>query len=321
MSAKLSLINTDLHKTECKKPWEKQNISSHLEARKIINVNFPELKIDQVNLLGEGWDNTTWLVNGHLCFRFPKHEEAATLLLNEIKVLSQSLELNLNIPSPGHICMSPKQFEYPFYAHSFIDGITADKANLSPIERSCIAKPLAIFLKKLHTYPIDSCLTEGINYDQIGRLDVKPRFAQVKDRLEYLYKHKVFTNSFEMVDIYEQHINTIIPKHFVLGHGDLYAKHLIISKAKELVGVIDWGDSELLHPAVDLAIVYQFLPKEAHQKFWDIYGTVDSNSLELAKLRAIYSSVTISWYAHQVQDTSLMKEGILSLRMILKSLQ
>ncbi|MDC0534445.1 aminoglycoside phosphotransferase family protein [Francisellaceae bacterium] len=321
MSAKLNHINLNSHNIECKKPWEKQNISSHSEARKIINVNLPKFKIDDIRLLGEGWDNTTWLVNGHLCFRFPKHEEAAALLLNEVKVLSQSLELTLNIPSPAYICLSPKQFEYPFYAHSLIGGTTADKANLSLEERFCTAKPLAVFLKKLHTYSVDSCLAKGIGYDQIGRLNVKARFAQVKDRLEYLLRHEIFTNFCEIIDFYEQHMNTISPKNFVLGHGDLYAKHLIIRKTKELVGVIDWGDSELLHPAVDLAIVYQFLPEEAHQMFWDIYGKVDNNTHVLAKLRAIYSSVTISWYAHQVQDISLMKEGILGLKMILKNIQ
>ena len=303
-----------------KKPWEEKNISSCMEAMKIINVNFPTLKIEHINLLGEGWDNTTWLVNNHMCFRFPKHVEAATLLLNEIKVLSQNLDLNLNIPSPEHICLSPKQFEFPFYAHNFIDGITADKGNLSPDKRSGIANQLAIFLKKLHAYPIDNCLSVGINYDQIGRLDIKPRFEQVKERLEYLYKNNVFTNSFEMINFYEQNINTIIPKRFVLGHGDLYAKHLVINNINRLVGIIDWGDSELLHPAVDLAIVYQFLPREAHEMFWNSYGTIDSDTHILAKLRAIYSSVTISWYSHQVQDTSLTKEGIFSLQMILESL-
>lgn len=76
------------------------------------------------------------------------------------------------------------------------------------------------------------------------------------------------------------------------------------------------GDSELIHPAIDLAIVYQYLLKEAHLIFWNIYGKVEDNIHIIAILRAIYSSVTITWYAHQVSDISLLNEGILSLKMI-----
>ena len=189
------------------------------------------------------------------------------------------------------------------------------------IERRSIAEPLAIFLKVLHARSIDKCLLAGIKYDQICRLNVKSKYLEVKDRLEYLLMHSVFTCADAIIDFYQKHINTVVPNNFVLAHGDLYAKHLIVNKNKQLVGSIDWGDSELLHPAIDLAIVYQFLPKEAHQQFWDVYGVVGSNTHTLAILRAIYSSVTISWYAHQVNDMSLMREGILSLHMINESLK
>ncbi len=68
-----------------------------------------------------------------------------------------------------------------------------------------------------------------------------------------------------------------------------------------------------MSPAVDLRMVYQFLPQSAQQVFWDEYGLVSEQIQQAAKLGAIYSSITIVWYAHQVGDQSLLTEGLTGL--------
>ncbi len=71
------------------RPWESKNITSADHAAEIINANVPNIEINDIKLLGEGWDNTTWIINNGSCFRFPKHEQAARLLSNEINILSK----------------------------------------------------------------------------------------------------------------------------------------------------------------------------------------------------------------------------------------
>ena len=302
------------------KPWENKNILSADHAREIININIPEINIDSIRLLGQGWDNTTWLVNENLCVRFPKHNQAAMLLTNEIRVLSKCIKTNLFVPVPKYICLSPSLFQYPFYCHDFIDGLTADRANLSRANRIQIVEKLAHFLKDLHNTPIDKCISIGIHCDEVCRLNFKNIYAEISDRIEYLEKRNLLPNNLNIKKFYKKNMNVNIPDFVTLCHGDLYAKHLIIDNDKSLCGIIDWGDSELLHPAIDLAIVYQFLPKESHLEFWNIYGNVENEIHIIAILRAIYSSVTISWYAHQVNDKCLFDEGILSLQMINETL-
>ena len=111
-----------------------------------------------------------------------------------------------------------------------------------------------------------------------------------------------------------------VPEHYVLAHGDLYARHLLLDEDRKLTGIIDWGDSELIHPAVDLAIVYLFLPKSSHDMFWHIYGDVDQQTHTLAMLRAIFSLVTTCWYSHQISDESLLSESLIGLEMLRDSL-
>ncbi|BCD90045.1 hypothetical protein fh0823_01840 [Francisella halioticida] len=75
------------------KPWQNKSIKSSSHATEIINTNLPNIKINTINLLGEGWDNITWIINDNLCFRFPKHVAASKLLLNEINVLSKCIKI------------------------------------------------------------------------------------------------------------------------------------------------------------------------------------------------------------------------------------
>ncbi|MFC4891936.1 aminoglycoside phosphotransferase family protein [Pseudofrancisella aestuarii] len=298
------------------KPWENKNILSANHAKEIINNNFPKICIKSIKLLGEGWDNTTWIINDNLCFRFPKHEEAAKLLTNEIKVLSQLIKTNISLPIPKNVCLAPKSFNYPFYYHDYINGVTSDRANLTSNERMLLVVKLASFLKELHSFPLDKCISLGIEYDQINRLNFKDRYLEFKERLEYLINRNVLSNDLNIKKFYESNMDISIPDFATLCHGDLYAKHLIIDSNKDLHGIIDWGDSGLLHPAIDLAIVYQFLPKKAHSLFWSVYGDVENHTHTIAILRAIYSSTTIAWYAHQISDKYLFDEGILGLQMI-----
>ncbi|AXA33848.1 phosphotransferase family protein [Francisella adeliensis] len=298
------------------KPWEYKNIISADHAAGIINANIPNIEINDIKLLGEGWDNTTWIVNNNLCFRFPKHDEAAILLSNEINILSKCIRSKqIRVPYPKYICSSPKLFEYNFYAHDYISGLTADNSKLNRNDRINIAENLAIFLKELHNFPIDKCVELGIKKDQSDRLGFKRRYLELKERIDYLIGNNLLGDCSKIEHFYINNMNINISDIVRLCHGDLYAKHLIIDN-KNLYGVIDWGDSELIHPAIDLAIVYQYLPKEAHSIFWNIYGEVENSIHTIAILRAIYSSVTITWYAHQVSDISLLNEGTLSLKMI-----
>ncbi|MED7789047.1 aminoglycoside phosphotransferase family protein [Francisella sp. 19X1-34] len=298
------------------RPWENKNIKSANHAAEIININFPDIEIKNIKLLGQGWDNTTWIVNKNLCFRFPKHKRAERLLSNEINILSNCIRSEcINTPYPKYICSSPKSFEYIFYAHDYISGLTGDIAKLNRSNRIFIAKKLAIFLKELHSTPIEKCISFGIKRDQMNRLGFRYRYEEFKKRIDFLINKNLLNGYPKIESFYKENMDITIPEDIRLCHGDLYSKHLIIHN-NDLSGIIDWGDSELIHPAIDLAIVYQYLPKETHSIFWNIYGEVENNIHTIAILRAIYSSVTICWYAHQVGDISLLNEGIISLDMI-----
>lgn len=294
-------------------PWEQTKPLTAANVERILRDNFAQLFIHSLSMLGEGWDNTTWLINNELVFRLPKHQQAATLIINEMRVLSHLPDLSVNVPTPLYPCYEPNGFPYAFYGHPLITGQTADRCQLTQVERHQLTIPIAQFLKTLHAFSIHRAEKLDIGYDRLGRVAIRERFGKVKERLSYLAYHNVIESAQPFLAQYQRYIDLEIPNVWVLAHGDFYARHLILDEHRRLTGVIDWGDSELIHPAVDLAIVYQFLPLESHQIFWREYGSVSETTKTIAKLRAIYSATTIAWYAHHIKDNMLLEENVKAL--------
>jgi aminoglycoside phosphotransferase (APT) family kinase protein len=77
--------------------------------------------------------------------------------------------------------------------------------------------------------------------------------------------------------------------------------------------VIDWGDIHLGDPAGDLAIAPGFLPPTAHAPFRQAYGLVDADTWQVARLRALWHSLTVLVYGDEVGDADLVREGHVAL--------
>lgn len=298
-------------------PWQQETALLNKSVKSIIQLNIPELKLASISQIGEGWDNTAWLINGIWVFRFPKHKDAVKLLLNEINLLPQLTQLQpIQIPAPKYIILFPKGFAYPFYAYPYLSGETAERTALSESLRVQLAKPLGRFLKKLHSFPLAKAKSLNIKYDQLGRADVKKRLALTKPPLQYLADRQLIDQPAMYLQYFERFLDFDFPEHWVLGHGDFDARHIVLDQNKQLTAVLDWGNSELLHAAVDLRVVYQFLPAQSHDTFWQAYGAVDETTRTLAKLCAIHSAVIIAWYASEIADKDLLRESLGSLHLL-----
>lgn len=297
--------------------WRNDYPLTDEKIRHILHEQFPELKVEVVYACGEGWDNTTWKINEEWLFRFPKHSDAELLIKNEINVLPAFSFLPVATPLPQWIGKPSDQFPLVFYGHRFLIGETADRYELNEHDRILLAKPLAVFLKTLHQASIKSLH----NIQIPPRVDPLFRLDRVESSFDYLVKQNILKANESIVDFFKAHYEQKISETLVLAHGDFYARHLLLNQQKQLNAVIDWGDSCLAHPAIDLSIVYQFLPKKSHFIFWDTYGAVDEETKLLASLRAIHYALTLTWYSHCIQDQALFREGLYAIENIRHSIK
>lgn len=279
-------------------------------ARKMIERQFSELAPVEIKCIGEGWDNKVFLVNEKYIFRFPHRKIAATLIERENSVLKhlQSI-LNLKIPNPIYIGMPNADYPYHIQGYQIIDGVSGCHAALTLSERISSIKKLAIFLKKLHSIHEKQAREIGADYQVFDRMDVNGTINNFTERVDKINIRKIASIDLQVFNQEIQIAKAIkLPVTKVLVHGDLYCRHLMFDKS-ELVGIIDWGDVGINNPAVDLSVIFSFYPESCHGTFFDIYGSVDSQTLTYARFLGLYSAMTIMLYGHDINDTQLVHEA------------
>lgn len=131
--------------------WSPEVVVEEALARRLIREQFPDVEAQSLQLLGQGWDNTVWLVDERWTFRFPRKAFAIPGLENEIAYLPQLVPLlPLPIPNPTFIGRPSERFDWPFYGAPYLPGRELAEAQLDDEERVGLARPLAEFLRTLH---------------------------------------------------------------------------------------------------------------------------------------------------------------------------
>jgi aminoglycoside phosphotransferase (APT) family kinase protein len=108
------------------------------------------------------------------------------------------------------------------------------------------------------------------------------------------------------------------PARAVPVHGDLLEGHVLVDDARRVCGVIDWGDVHAGDPALDLAILYGFFPAAARGEFLRVYGDVDARTARMARLRAAFSAISSTIYAHSIGDAEFVPAGLTAMRRVLE---
>jgi aminoglycoside phosphotransferase (APT) family kinase protein len=298
------------------KMWDANIEFSPEQARRLIERQFPALAQTQFALLGTGWDNSAFLVDDHLVFRFPRREVAVSLIEREIRILPLlAPHLPLPIPAPVFIGKPDAEYPYPFAGYERIPGTTACRLIWSDAERARNAAPLARFLADLHRIPIERETLLWAPGDDIGRADLTKRVPMVQERLHAIAPTLHGIDVRRLLDLLDRLMTT--PPHTeppCWVHGDLYSRHLLVDEAHLVCGVIDWGDVHLGDPALDLSIAFSFLAPEARPAFRQAYGPIDEAAWDRARFRALHYGVMLTWYGGEIGDDALQAVGEFALR-------
>lgn len=292
------------------RPWTAERDVSAEEARALIEEQFPELRPARIELLGVGWDNTAYRVDGTLVFRFPRREIAVEPIRTESRVLRVIAELlPLPIPVPEFLGEPSEDYPWPFAGYRWIAGETACRARPDGAQRAHAARPLAEFLRALHAVPLDTAARAGAGADTLGRLELAKRCGQIEERLGEAVRLGLIARPRRWRRVLEDLPTGWSARACALVHGDLYARHVLVDAERRPCGVIDWGDVHLGDPAVDLSIAHGFLPPPARAAFRDAYGPIDPDGWRVARMKALHAALTVLVYAHDARDRALADEA------------
>jgi len=292
-------------------------------ARRLIAEQFPSLEPIVAVRVGRGMDNAAFLVNDAWLFRFPRHAIAAALLEKENRLLGViAPALPIPVPFPLFFGKPGAEFPWAFAGYQWLIGATACSIELSQDVRSALAQPLAHFLRTLHAIYVEVGEECGLAPDQNGELEHRRCYPFAKANLEVLVTEGLLDRPATFLNA----MQALAPEPLgqdprAVVHGDLYARHLLIDGYGRLSGVIDWGQTHIGNPAVDLALAYALLPHEAHAGFRSSYGDITKRLWSLAKYHAIYQSALVARLGLSLDDTGLRTAGLNALANLRRTIE
>ncbi len=129
--------------------WNKTVEIHEAMVSKLLKDQF-NLAITSLSVLGEGFDNSAFLVNNQWVFRFPHRKEAYACMQNEITLLPYHKErLSFTVPDLTYIGKPCEHYPYQFVGYQLLKGkLLAHKRPL--VDRQDFASTLGNRLKELH---------------------------------------------------------------------------------------------------------------------------------------------------------------------------
>ena len=298
------------------RPWQSEiDVTSEI-ARQLVRSQFPAIPASDVRLLGSGWDNAAFLFDRSIVFRFPRKASAVPLLETEARVLPVlSRALPVRVPVPKWFGTPSEGYPWPFLGYRVIPGKLVSSLRLRRAARVEIAPALGSFLAVLHTVPPEQL---ALPPDLLDRRNFAARLPLIVERLDAIRTRGLIPSPDPWLRLFHELEHTARTTIDVVVHGDLYARHLLIDEAAHLSGVIDWGDVHAGDSAMDLMLLYGFLPAAARPSFEAEYGEVADDVHRTARLRAAFHAVSVTWYGVETEDNDLLHEGRMALDFVLE---
>lgn len=287
------------------KPWAAEVALTEKDAEELILSQLPQLYPVTINLIGKGFDNTVFKVNKQYVFRFPRRKMGQELLHIENRLLPAIVgKTSISIPEPIFFGHPSENYPWSFTGYRLVEGITPSSVNHE--ERLKSVERLAEFLKELHRFPIKIAEELHVPFDTLERLNIAKRKEQLKNYVQKAFEHHLISQV-ELLTKYVDSLEHIEPTGpLKLVHGDLHIRNLLVNDHNEISGIIDWGDTHIGHPAVDLSIAYSFIPESGRELFFQKYGQVKEETKKLARFKAIYTAVLLLVYGHDQQDRDIV---------------
>ena len=285
-------------------------------VRALLAEQFPSLDASSARLLGEGWDNSVWVVEERLAFRFPRREIAVAGVERELDVLPRLAGLlPLPVPLPIHVGRPSERFGWPFFGCRLLPGDEPADASLTDDDRVALGAPLGRFLRVLHAPETRAEVdpAASLPLDPNRRADMRLRVARTREQVDQLREQGRWRASAAVDWILAEAERLPVPSGpGVLAHGDLHVRHVLVAGAT-LAGVIDWGDVCVADAAIDLSLTWSLLPPAGRSAFVAEYGPLAANTKLLARALALNLCSMLALYARDVGHASLERESLAGL--------
>ena len=285
--------------------WSAEVVVDETLARRLLG-QFPELELGSLRRFAEGWDNSVWLVNERWAFRFPQRAIGVPGLEGELVVLPLLAgKMPLPVPNPVFVGEPDGDYPWPFFGSELLPGRETCDAGLDDEARLEVALQVARFLRRLHSVELPVELPVDVNV----RADMTRRVPHARKQLAEVERLGLWQVPAVARRLLDEAERLPAPTQLALVHGDLHFRHVLVESGAAS-GVIDWGDVCRADPAIDLQLLWSFLPPESRPAFLDAYGPVTDEQLLRARVLALSIGAALAAYGHVEGMPGVAREAL-----------
>ena len=300
--------------------WDPERVVDVRTARQLLRDQFPDLALDSIEPLGEGWDVTVYRVDDTWAVRFPRREVAAPSLLREIVLLpALAPRLPISVPVPQLIGRPTDDYPWTFWGAPLLRGVELADSGLTDADRVPLATELGGFLRTLHDPALAADLAPDLQRDPMNRGTPSTRGPMARAALDALAARRTWPAGSAVDRAADELIAAADPLapptgEPVLVHGDLHLRHVLVGADGRAAGVIDWGDACYADPALDLSLAYAALDGDARDAFFTAYGARLDEERELrSRMLGLWLCAMLADYADQQGMPGLLAESLAGL--------
>lgn len=285
--------------------WAAEVVVDEALVRRLLS-RFDGLELRSLRRLAEGWDNSVWVVDERYAFRVPRRAIAIPGIEREIALLPVLAPLlPLPVPRPLFVGAPTDDYPWPFFGCELVRGAEVGDAEPDEEARVAIGLELARFLRTLHGLELDLDLPVDVN----GRADMPRRVRLAREELAEFDRLGLWRAPPRVARLLDEAERLPPPEPPVLVHGDLHLRHLLVD-GRAATGVIDWGDACLADPAVDLPLLWSFVPPGGRDAFLAEYGEVNEAQLLRARVLAIQLCAVLARYGRLEGNEGVEREAL-----------
>ncbi|WP_182112865.1 MULTISPECIES: phosphotransferase [unclassified Actinotalea] len=282
--------------------WAPERVVGPELAARVIAEQFPDLADLPVRAFDAGWDNAVLAVGDDWLFRFVHREIALRGARQEVAVLRHLADrFAVPIPFPERLGTPTPEVPWPFWGTRPLPGVELARAALPDADRAAVARAVGALLRELHDpalarETVAALATDGLTLltDPNRRSEPAVMAERGRGQLDAITALGVPVPPAARTLLAEaEHLPPADPAGAVLVHGDLHVRHLLVHDGRAS-GVIDWGDTALADPCVDLMIAFSAFDGAARRAFVQAYGAVPPDRELRARAAAIRVSASLA---------------------------
>ena len=204
-------------------------------AEQVIRIqkDFPDLKIHNAKIIGEGWLTVAILINDKYVFRMPvKHEVDPARFKAEIAVLHEiASRMPVEIPEPIYV-----PSDYSYFGYPVLNGVLAINVNFTQVERETYRQQWMEIVEAIQkALAKDEALKLGVEH-----MDISTEIENAKRII------KIPDLDPKILNFAEQSISEAIRKNtpeesWSFIHGDVHMLNALVDeKTHKIMGLLDW---------------------------------------------------------------------------------